>query len=95
VIVCTPGKWVVGALANNIWSFAGNSRYPDVNQFLLQYFINYNMAHGWYLLSAPIITADWTRDSGDQWTMDATARWGRGPRIQHWNAARERVSTGL
>jgi hypothetical protein len=55
VIVCTPGKWVV---ANNIWSFAGNSRCPDVNQFLLQYFINYNMVHGWYLLSAPIITAD-------------------------------------
>jgi hypothetical protein len=69
VIVWTPGNWVVGVLANNIWSFAGDSSDPDVNQFLLQYFINYNMAGGWYLTSAPINTADWTRDSGDQWTL--------------------------
>jgi len=68
-VVWTPGKWVVGALVNNIWSVAGDSSDPDVNQFLLQYFINYNMAGGWYLTSAPIITADWTRDSGDQWTF--------------------------
>jgi hypothetical protein len=68
-IVWTPGNWVVGALANNIWSFAGSSNDPKVNQFLLQYFVNYNIAKGWYLVSAPIITADWTRDSGDQWTL--------------------------
>jgi hypothetical protein len=77
VIVWTPGSWVVGALANNIWSFAGSSKDPDVNQFLLQYFINYNMAHGWYLVSAPIITADWTRDSGDQWTLPLGGGFGR------------------
>jgi len=69
VIVWTPGQWVVGVLANNIWSFAGDSADPDVNQFLLQYFINYNMAHGWYLTSAPIITADWTQDSHNRWTL--------------------------
>lgn len=69
VIVVTQGKWVYGALANNIWSFAGNSNRADINQFLLQYFINYNMAHGWYLVSSPILTADWMRDSGDQWTL--------------------------
>jgi len=69
VIVWTPGNWVAGALVNNIWSFAGDSSDPDVNQFLLQYFVNYNMARGWYLVSAPVITADWTRDSGDRWTL--------------------------
>jgi len=68
-VVWTPGKWVVGTLVNNIWSFAGDSNEPDVNQFLLQYFINYNLKHGWYLTSAPIITADWMRDSDDQWTL--------------------------
>jgi hypothetical protein len=77
VIVWTPGQWVVGALANNIWSFAGDSHDPDVNQFLLQYFINYNMAGGWYLTSAPIITADWTRDSDDQWTLPFGGGFGR------------------
>jgi hypothetical protein len=69
VFVWTPGKWVVGTLANNIWSFGGDPSDPDVNQFLLQYFINYNMAHGWYLVSAPIITANWEAADSDQWTF--------------------------
>jgi hypothetical protein len=68
-IVWTPGKWVVGALVNNIWSFAGDSSDPDVNQFLFQYFVNYNLKNGWYLTSAPIITADWNAPSDDQWTL--------------------------
>jgi hypothetical protein len=45
-IVWTPGKWVVGALVNNIWSFASDSSDPDVNQFLLQHFVNYNRTFG-------------------------------------------------
>ena len=69
VIVVTQGKWVYGALASNLWSFAGDSKRQDVNQCLLQYFINYNLANGWYLVSAPIITANWQRDDGDQWTL--------------------------
>lgn len=40
-----------------------------MNQFLLWYFVNYNMAHGWYLTSSPIITADWTQDPDNQWTL--------------------------
>jgi len=61
-----PGNWVVGALVQNLWSFAGDD---DVNQFLVQYFVNYNMAGGWYLTSAPIITANWEADSGQRWTV--------------------------
>ncbi len=37
-----------------------------MNQFLLQYFINYNMKKGWYLSTSPIITADWRAPSGNQ-----------------------------
>lgn len=40
-----------------------------MNQFLLQYFINYNMADGWYLNSAPIITANWKAESDNRWTV--------------------------
>ncbi|HML91224.1 neuromedin U [Methyloceanibacter sp.] len=68
-IVWTPGKWVVGALVNNIWSFAGDSSDPDVNAFLFQYFVNYNLKHGWYLTSAPIMTANWEAPTDDQWTL--------------------------
>jgi len=64
-----PGKWVIGALAQNMWSYAGPSDAPDVNKFLFQYFINYNFPGGWYLSMTPIITADWEKDSDDRWTI--------------------------
>ena len=38
-----PGKWTIGALTNNVWSFAGNKGDPRVNAFLSQYFITYNL----------------------------------------------------
>jgi hypothetical protein len=40
-----------------------------VSQFLFQYFINYNLPEGWYLTSAPIITANWEAESGNKWTV--------------------------
>ena len=61
------GPWVYGALWNQLWSYAGND--PEVNKMLIQPFINFNMEDGWYLSSSPIITADWTADSSQQWTI--------------------------
>lgn len=69
VALTINGPWVVGGLASNLWSFAGDDDRADVNQFLFQYFINYNLPQGWYLSSAPIITANWEADSGNQWTV--------------------------
>ena len=69
VALTIHGPWVIGGLASNLWSYAGDDDRADVNQFLFQYFINYNMADGWYLSSAPIITANWEADSGNQWTI--------------------------
>ncbi len=68
VALTMPGKWVLGALANNQWSYAGWGT-RSVNQMLLQYFINYNLPHGWYLTSSPIITADWEADNDNRWTI--------------------------
>ena len=59
VFLMTPGHWVIGVLLNNQWSVGGNPLRPAVNAFLAQPFVNYNMAHGWYLTSSPIITANW------------------------------------
>lgn len=64
-----PGSWVVGALLQNVWSFAGDDDRGDVNQLLFQYFLNYNKPNGWYYTSAPIITANWEADSGNRWTV--------------------------
>ncbi|HTO73977.1 MAG TPA: hypothetical protein VMJ30_09160 [Gemmatimonadales bacterium] len=62
-------QWTVGALANNIWSYAGQSNRATVNQFLLQYFVNYNLPDAWYLTSSPIITANWEASSGNKWLV--------------------------
>jgi hypothetical protein len=69
VAVSMPGKWVVGVLAQNVWSFAGDSDAADVNKFFFQYFINYNLDNGWYLSSTPVITANWEAKSGNKWTV--------------------------
>jgi len=66
-----PPHWTIGALVNNIWSVAGHSNLdkPAVNQFLLQWFVNYNMKKGWYLTSSPIITANWRATSNSVWIV--------------------------
>jgi hypothetical protein len=65
VVLSMPGKWVFGALATQLWSFAGKSDREDVSQTLVQPFINYNFDHGWYVSSAPILTANWKADGND------------------------------
>lgn len=69
VAVKTDGPWVLGGLISQQWSFAGADDRDYVSAFLLQPFLNYNLPHGWYLSSAPIITANWHADSDDQWTV--------------------------
>ena len=40
-----------------------------MNQFLLQWFVNYNMKKGWYLDTAPIVTANWRASADNRWTV--------------------------
>jgi hypothetical protein len=69
VALTMKGQWVIGGLVSNVWSVAGDDDRADVNFFLAQYFVNYNYPSGWYLTSAPIVTANWEADSGNQWTV--------------------------
>ena len=59
VALVQPGQWTIGVLVNNVFSVAGSSHRPDVNQMMLQYFINYNLKKGYYVTSQPIVTANW------------------------------------
>ena len=77
VIVATPGKFVMGGLASNFWSVAGESSRPDVNGFFSQVFINYNLPNQWYLTSAPIITANWKAPSGERWVVPLGGGFGK------------------
>ena len=77
VVLVQPSHWTIGFLANNVWSVAGQSNFnsagmvnkPPVNQFLIQWFVNYNMKKGWYLTTAPIVTANWRATGDDVWTV--------------------------
>src|SRR5664279_1798595 len=69
VVLTQPGHWTIGALANNVWSVAGESGRAPVNQFLIQYFLNYNLKKGYYITLQPIITANWMASSGNIWTV--------------------------
>ena len=77
VALVTPKPWVAGILARQLWSVAGPSDRPNVSQFLLQPFVNYNMEDGWYLVSAPIITANWEATSGNKWAFPIGAGIGK------------------
>jgi hypothetical protein len=35
----------------------------------MQPFVNYNLGHGTYLVSAPIVTLNWTAAASQQWTV--------------------------
>ena len=71
-VLVQPSHFTIGFLVNNYWSVAGHSNKdkPAVNQFLLEWFVNFNMKKGWYLKSAPINTANWrAAGSTGVWTV--------------------------
>ncbi len=72
-----PGDWTLGILANNVWSFAGESSREDVNKMFINIFIVRQLGNGWYVNSAPIITADWQAESGQRWIVPLGAGFGR------------------
>jgi hypothetical protein len=77
VALTMPGRWVIGGLARHLWSFAGDDDRQEVNQTLIQPFVNYNLDDGWYLVSAPIITANWSASSGNRWLVPIGGGGGR------------------
>lgn len=60
------GHWLGGALVNN--EFAGLNHVHE-NLMTLNGFLYYNFKRGWYVLSTPIVTADWTAERNKRWTV--------------------------
>jgi hypothetical protein len=67
--VFKSGPWVIGAIANNLWSFAGDADRGEVNALGVRPLINYNLPRGWYLTSSPLIAANWQADAGNRWLV--------------------------
>jgi hypothetical protein len=64
-----PKPWVIGLLSRQLFSIAGPAGRTDINQTLLQPFVNYNLPDGWYLASSPVITANWSAPSSRRWNV--------------------------
>lgn len=62
IVAYLSGRWVLGALANQVWSFAGADDRNGVSVMTLRPFVNYNLSHGWFLTSSPSIVASWNAD---------------------------------
>lgn len=71
------GPWVFGALCNSVWAGSGKQ---SVNQMTLNPFVDFNLPRHWYIVSAPIITADW-HASTDRWLVPVGLGLGRVFRI--------------
>ena len=65
VLLTMINKWVAGAVINNIRTFGDLS----TNKFFINYFVNYNLPKAWYLVSAPIVTANWKAESDQKWLV--------------------------
>ena len=69
VVLTMPGNWVLGSLFSQVWGINEDNN-NDISLFTWQYFVNYNLSDGWYLTSAPIITANWEAERDSQkWTI--------------------------
>jgi hypothetical protein len=68
VLLKQSGPWTVGALWNQVWSFAGDERRDDVQQMFLQPFLAYQATRTLTLTVQSETTANWNADD-DRWTI--------------------------
>jgi len=62
-------KWILGALAQNWWSYAGSDRSPSTASMNLQPIAAYFLADGWSIGYSGNILANWKNRSGSDWTV--------------------------
>jgi len=60
------GPWTYGALANHLWSFAGEGSRDDVSATFFQPFLTYNTKTGWSYVFQTESTYDW---KNSQWNI--------------------------
>ena len=66
VVLVTPGHWVAGLTANQVWSYREGS---DISQTFIQYFITYNISNGWYINTNPMMVSNNNAPEGQQWLV--------------------------
>jgi hypothetical protein len=66
VVLTQQSGWTIGALANHVWSFAGDSNRADVNSTFLQPFLSYTTQQATTFTLSTESTYDW---SARKWTV--------------------------
>jgi hypothetical protein len=66
VVLKQEGPWTVGALANHIWSVAGDDGREDISTTFFQPFLSYTTPSAWTFTVQAESTYDWQHD---QWTI--------------------------
>ena len=84
------GPWNLGAIAGQRWSFAGDASRPDLNALIIRGTFRFKLPGPWYLVSSPIITANWNAPSSERWLVPL----GGGPGIT-FGAGSHRWATSL
>jgi hypothetical protein len=58
-IAFAPENWLLGVLAQNPISFAGDRNRPDTNALFLLPFLSYQLGRGWFIRSQPQMSFNW------------------------------------
>ncbi len=79
VVVDIEGPLLVGALVQNVWAgqHGTSTLLQRVNELTIRPLAFYTLPAGWYLTSTPIISADWTVDEHNRWTVPLGGGFGR------------------
>lgn len=63
------GRWNLGAVAGQRWSFAGDESRPEMSALMIRGTLRHQLTQGWYLVSAPIVTANWDAPTSERWLV--------------------------
>lgn len=69
VVLKQSGAWTYGFLANQVWSFAGNSGRADVSQFFVQPFLSRTSKSAVTVTLQSETIANWKAADGEKWTV--------------------------
>jgi hypothetical protein len=61
--------WIGGVVLYQNWSVTGADSQQGVSRLIVSPFITYYINKGWYLISAPQLSADWEQEPPRTWTV--------------------------
>jgi hypothetical protein len=69
-VVVQPRGLTLGVLAAQLWSVARTADRPYMSRLSVMYVVGFHFPGGWYVKTAPVISANWSADSPrNTWTI--------------------------